>query len=164
MSDVTGTHEEKETLSVDINSPGHAPRGAATELFTRTKKILVERVGGRCWICNGTEAEVGPLEAHHKPIERSLATAWDWPRFIADCKAGMFGVYAQAFHWEGFDPVADPYKFVDDMTVNGLLLCKHHHTGNDEGIHDTTHPYWIWQRYCPAGYKMSDVEIVHDFT
>ena len=120
MSPVTEVHEEKLTLAIDINTPGHAPRGSATPLFIRTKKILIERVGGRCFVCNGDAAQVGPLQAHHYPIERSLATEWDWPKFIADCRAGMWGIYAQAFHWEGFDPVSDPYKFVDDMRVNGL--------------------------------------------
>ena len=161
---MTAAHEEKETLSVEVEIPEHADRGSATPLFLRTKKILVERVGGRCYVCNGTEAEVGPLQAHHYPLERSLATAWDWQRFIADCQAGKWGVYCQAFHWAGFDPVSDPYKFVDDMSVNGLLLCEHHHIGKDEGIHTLPHPLWIWQKYAPDGYRMSDVEIAHEFT
>ena len=165
MSIVTETHEEKLTLSVDVEIPGHAPRGSATPLFIRTKKILMERMGGRCFICNGTEAEIGaPHEAHHFPVERSLATAWDWERFQADCIAGKWGVYLAAFHWAGFNPAVDPYQLVDDMSVNGLLLCKRHHTGKDEGIHEFPHPLWIWQKYCPEGYKMSDVEVVHDFT
>ena len=164
MSSVEEVHEEKETLSVEVEIPGHAPRGAATPLFERSKKILMERVGGRCFICNGTESEVGFLQAHHYPVERSLATAWDWPRFIADCKAGKWGVYCQAFHWEGFDPDKDPYQFVDDMSCNGLLLCQAHHIGKDEGIHDLPHPLWIWQKYAPEGYKLSDVEVIHDFT
>ena len=160
---MTAAHEEKETLSVEVEIPEHADRGAATPLFIRTKKILMERVGGRCYVCNGTEAEVGPLQAHHYPVERSLATAWDWSRFIADCQAGKWGVYCQAFHWAGLDPAKDPYQFVDDMSVNGLLLCQKHHIGKDEGIHMLPHPLWIWQKYAPEGYRMSDVEVVHDF-
>ena len=161
---MTTAHEEKETLSVEVDIPEHADRGAATPLFLRTKKILMERVGGRCYVCNGAEAEVGPLQAHHYPVERSLATAWDWPRFIADCQSGKWGVYCQAFHWEGFEPSRNPYQFVDDMSVNGLLLCEKHHIGKDEGIHTLPHPLWIWQKYAPEGYKISDVEVVHDFT
>ena len=160
---MTAAHEEKETLSVEVEIPEHADRGAPTPLFIRTKKILVERVGGRCYVCNGAEADVGPLQAHHYPIERSLATAWDWPRFIADCRAGKWGVYCQAFHWAGFNPATDPYAFVDDMSVNGLLLCEKHHIGKDEGIHMLPHPLWIFQKYAPEGYRMSDVEVVHDF-
>ena len=133
------SHEEKETLSVDVEIPDHAPR-VTTELFERTKKILIERVGGRCFICNATEAEA------------------------ADCKAGKWGVYAQAFHWEGAPLTQDPYRFVDDMTVNGLLLCKKHHIGKDEGIHYLPHPLWIWQRYAPDGYEISAVEVAHEFS
>ncbi len=164
MNNVEQVHDEKETLSVDVNVPGHSPRGEATPLFIRTKKILIERVGGRCFICNGTENEVSPLQAHHYPVERSLTESWNWEKFITDCKAGKWGVYCQAFHWEGFDYKKDPYMFVDDMSVNGLLLCKNHHIGKDEGIHDVPHPLWIWQKYCLDGYKMSDVEIIHDFS
>ena len=74
MADVTQTHEEKNTFTVDVNLPGHDPR-VTTALFTRTRKHLLERDGGRCWVCNCTAAETGhPLEAHHYPIERSFAT------------------------------------------------------------------------------------------
>ena len=162
MGNVTETHELKDTFTVDVELPGHAPR-TTTPLFTESKKILVERVDGRCFICNGNKDEVGPTEAHHYPVERSLAMAWDWPKFIADCKAGKWGVYAQAFHWEGFDAEKDPYLFVDDMRANGLLLCKRHHTAKNEGIHDIPHPLWIWQKYATEGYVMSAVEIIHDF-
>lgn len=158
---VRDTHEEKETLVVDVNIPGHDPR-TTTALFTHTKKLLIEREGGRCWICGQTAEETGhPLEAHHHPVERSLTMAWDWQRFMKDCKEGAWGTHAQAFDWNNFDPIKDPYKFVDDMTVNGRLLCKAHHTGKDEGIHEMPFPLWVWQRYAPEGYKMSDVEIIH---
>ncbi len=161
MSNVEQLHVEKETLAVEVEIPGHAPR-TTTALFERSKKALVERQGGRCYICGRTAEESGhPLEAHHYPVERSLATAWDWPRFIRDCKAGAWGPYAQAFDWDGFDPTSDPYRFVDDQTVNGMLLCKAHHTGQDEGIHAMPWPLWIWQRYAPEGYQLSDVEIAH---
>jgi len=155
MSNVQQIHEEKETLSVEVNIPGHAPR---TELpiFERTRKLLIAAVEGKCWICGETEDP----EAHHFPVERSLATAWDWVKFQEDCKAGLWGERAKGFDWSTFDP-KDPYTFVDDMMVNGLLLCKKHHTGKDEGIHEIPHPLWVWQRYAPEGYKMSDVEIIH---
>ncbi len=153
-------HEEDETLKVDVNIPDHAPR-TTTELFEKTRQVLIERVGGRCFICNKTEEELGePLQAHHYPVERSLATAWDWEKFAADCKAGKWGIYAQAFHWEGKPLTEDPYRFVDDMTVNGLLLCKQHHIGKDEGIHYLPHPLWVWQKYAPAGYKISGEEVI----
>ena len=155
---VDQTHEEKQTLSVEVNLPGHAPR-TQTSLFERTRKALIERDGG-CWICGCLNTHDAPLQSHHYPVERSLATAWDWPRFIRDCKAGAWGVHAQAFDWDSFNP-ANPYSFVDDQTVNGMLLCESHHIGKDTGIHTMPHPLWVWQRYAPDGYRLSDVEIVH---
>lgn len=155
MSTVSEVHEEKETLSVDVEIPGHAPRGAATPLFIRTKRILMERMDGRCFICNGTEAEVGPLEAHHMGIERSFATApIEWEKVKADFPN---------FDWEHFD-AADPLSFVDDMSAQGLLLCAKHHRGKDEGIHTIPWPLFIVQRYLKDGYKFSDLETIHDFT
>ena len=52
----------------------------------------------------------------------------------------------------------------DFMKTNKLSVCQKHHIGKDEGIHTLPHPLLIWQKYCPDGYKMSDVEIVHDFS
>jgi hypothetical protein len=147
-------HEEKETLQVDVNLPAHAPR-TATALFERTRKLLITKAGGRCHICGRTAAEVGPLEAHHFPIERSLAEAVDWGP-----KAQIRLDFPQ-FDWAAFDKARDPYLFVDDMTINGLLLCKPHHTGVDEGIHMLPHPLWIAQRYAREGYQFSGVEIIH---
>lgn len=63
----------------------------------------------------------------------------DWASVATFARAGALGPHAAAFGWDHFDP-ADPYAFVDDMTVNGLLLCKAHHTGKDEGIHDMPFP------------------------
>ncbi|MHB8914723.1 MAG: hypothetical protein ACYC4K_02800, partial [Thiobacillus sp.] len=61
---VTDIHEEKNTLSVDVNIPGHDPR-TATPLFIKSRKHLIEREQGRCYICGCTEAETGhPMEAH----------------------------------------------------------------------------------------------------
>ena len=94
---VTDTHEEKETLAVDVLLPGHEAR-VTTALFTHTKKQLIEREGGRCFICNATAEESGhPLEAHHHPIERSLANLINWERVAAQAKAGEFGARAAAF-------------------------------------------------------------------
>jgi hypothetical protein len=160
MSEVTQVHEEKETLAVDVNIPGHEAR-TTTARFTHTKKLLLERDGGRCYVCGATAESSGhPLEAHHHPIERSLANMIDWDRFRAECEAGMWGKHAQGFDWSSFDP-SDPYTFVDDMTVNGLLLCKAHHTGKDEGIHDMPYPLWIAQKYGQDGYEFSEVEVIH---
>ncbi len=160
MSEVTQIHEEKETMTVDVNIPGHEAR-TTTAVFRHSKKLLEMREGGRCFVCGATAEESGhPLEAHHHPIERSLANMIDWVRFRKDCEAGLWGPHAQQFNWTLFDP-ANPYIFVDDMTVNGELLCKAHHTGKDEGKHDLPFPLWIAQKYGKEGYKFSDVEIIH---
>lgn len=160
MTEVTQIHEEKETLVVDVNIPGHEAR-TTTALFTHSKKLLIEREGGHCFICGRTAETSGhPLEAHHHPVERSLSNMIDWDLFRAECEAGMWGEHAQGFDWSKFDPAA-PYTFVDDMTVNGLLLCKAHHTGKDEGIHDMPYPLWIAQKYGQEGYQFSSVEVIH---
>lgn len=157
---VTQDHEQRETLQVDVIVPGHEPRNT-TPLFERTRKLLMALgLGGenRCYVCNRTAKEAGgPLEAHHFPIERSFAEMIDF---------GPDSVLRRdfpAFDWAKFDAQApiDPYLFVDDMTVNGLPLCKAHHTGKDQGIHMLPHPVWVAQRYGRDGYRFSDVEIIH---
>lgn len=159
---VEKVHEERETLSVDVNIPGHAPR-TETSLFERTRKVLIEREGGRCWVCGRTETEAGPLQVHHYPVERSLANGIDFSLVERDCKAGMYGPYAKAFDWDKFRASGDVYSFVDDATVNGIVLCRDHHIGKDAGIHWLPHPLWIAQRYMKAGYQYTPEEkICHE--
>lgn len=151
---VTEVHEERETLTVDILIPGHDPR-VTTPLFKKSRAHLIEREGGRCNVCGCTAEETGhPLEAHHYPIERSMAEMIDWS------PGSQIRKDFQNFGWGSFDE-SNPYTFVDDMNVNGLLLCKAHHTGKDEGIHDMPHPLWVAQKYGKEGYKFSNVEIIH---
>lgn len=158
MTDVTQIHEEKETLTVDVNIPGHEPR-KTTALFERTRKALISRAGGRCFICNATAEESGhPLEAHHHPIERSFAEMIDWDRFKVDAQAGVWGEAIRSFEWDGF---TDWTQFVDDMTVNGMLLCKPHHIGKDEGMHALPFPIWVAQKYGKEGYQFSAAEVIH---
>lgn len=153
MSNVTQTHEQKETLTVDVYIPGHEPR-TTTSLFSKSRKILLESQD-RCYICGDTAEQAGsPLEAHHHPIERSFAEMIDWS------EGSLIRKDFPHFDWTNFDE-NDPYKFVDDMTVNGLILCKTHHTGKNTGIHDLPYPIWIAQRYGKSGYKFSDIEILH---
>lgn len=153
MSAVTETHEEKETLAVDVFLPGHDPR-TNTPLFVHTRKLLIEKVGGRCFVCQRTADECGPLEAHHHPIERSFAEMIDWS------EGSLIRRDFPDFDWTNFDPT-DPYSFVDNMLHNGLLLCKAHHIGRDEGIHAMPFPIWLAQRYGKDGYKFTDSEIIH---
>lgn len=153
--DVTKTHDERETLTVDVLLPGHAPR-VTTPLFTRTRHELVNAPGAACFICGQPHSSADPLEAHHHPIERSFAEMIDFG------PGSPLRAQFPAFDWAAFDAAGgDPYQFVDDMRVNGLLLCKRHHIGKDEGIHALPFPVWIAQRFGREGYKFSDVEILH---
>lgn len=150
---VTQAHELKETLTVDVITPGHAPR-ETTSLFTRTKRALMARQNPpRCWICQRTAEESGyPLEAHHLGVERSFAEgAIDWERVKED--------YPH-FDWATFDP-ADPYAFVDNMDAQGLLLCKTHHTGKGTGIHTLPWPLFVLQRYLKDGAQFTPTQTIH---
>jgi hypothetical protein len=151
---VTEVHEEKNTMQVCVNIPGHAPR-TATALFAKSRLHLLERDGGRCWVCGCTAAETGhPIEAHHYPIERSFAEMIDWST------GSQIRRDFPNFGWGSFDE-ADPYTFVDDMNVNGRLLCKAHHIGHDEGVHALPEPVFLAQRYGREGYQFSTIEIIH---
>ena len=162
MSGVEQDHELKDTLSVDVITPGHAPR-KTTSLFAHTKKSLFDKTfepfiirrdaPGRCWICNATEQELGEhLEAHHFGIERSYAEGGiDWAKVRED--------YPH-WDWSAFDE-SDPYSFVDNMEAQGILLCKKHHTGKDEGIHNLPFGLWELQRYLKDGVKFSPIEVIH---
>lgn len=158
---MTDAHEEKETLTVDVDIPAHDKR-VTTAIFTKTKRFLV-KVGGllgftvkrpvaRCWICQRTEQEAGPLEAHHFGIERCFIGAkirWD-----------LVKEDFPLFDWEHFDP-SKPEVFVDDMAAQGILLCKEHHTGKDTGIHDLPFSLWLIQRYLVDGSRFSPTEVIH---
>lgn len=150
---VTQAHELRETLIVDVITPGHAPR-ETTPLFRRSKRALMAaQHPPRCFICDRTEEELGePLEAHHVGVERSFAEgAIEWDRVKADFPG---------FDWATFDP-ADPYAFVDDMTAQGLLLCKRHHTGKGTGIHSLPYPLWRMQRYLKDGTQFTPTDVIH---
>lgn len=159
---MTDSHEEKETLSVDVTIPAHAKR-ATTALFTKTKRFLMKVGGalgfnikqepGRCWICGRTEAELGqPLEAHHFGIERAYLDA--------KIRWNVVQQDFPIFDWKNFNP-DNPVEFVDNMTSQGMLLCKAHHTGKDTGIHMLPFSLWIMQRYLADGDRFSPTEVIH---
>lgn len=158
MSAVTQDHEQRESLAIDVIVPGHEPR-KTTALFERTRKALIAREGGRCWVCGQTQAETGhPPEAHHHPLERAFAEMVDWSAGSA------IRQQFPHFDWAAFDADPSPeriYRFVDDMTVNGLLLCPQHHTGVDAGIHRLPYPDFLAQKYGREGYRFSPTEVIH---
>lgn len=158
---MTNEHEETETLKVDVTIPDHPPR-VTTSLFRKTKRFLmkvasplrltIKREEGKCWICGKTEVELGqPLEAHHFLVERAYIDAtirWD---IIAEIIPG--------FSWRSFDP-NQPETFIDDMSAQGVLLCKPHHTGVDTGIHTLPFPIWVAQKYLADGSRFNPDEVI----
>lgn len=178
---VTESHIEKENLQVAVIIPAHDPR-VTTPLFRKTREQLIER-DKVCFISGQTEEEAGSLEAHHSPVERSFANMIDWKLVERDALAGELGFNqaqrdaARLFDWNGFFDGAtvetlpgkkrttlipkDPYLFVDNMMVNGVLLAKSFHIGKDEGIHALPFPIFVAQRYGKEGYQFSSVEIIH---
>lgn len=151
-------HLHRTTIDVDVFIPDHAPRKRSS-LFVRTRKDLIEREAG-CYVCGKDAEESGvALEAHHHPIEWCMAGMIDWDLFRSDCEVGIWGKAAQAFDWSSFCP-SNPYTFVDDMRVNGMLLCKDHHTCDDQGIHMLPFPIWIAQKYGKDGYRFAENAII----
>jgi len=158
---MTDEHEQKDTFQVDVLIPAH-PTRTTTALFEKTKRMImkvetllgftIKRQAGRCWICGKTEGELGaPLEAHHFGVEREYINAplrWD---LIAE----DFPI----FDWKNFDP-AKPEIFVDNMSSQGILLCKEHHTGKDTGIHDLPFSIWLMQRYLLDGTRFNPTEVI----
>ena len=162
----TAGHVESETLHVDVNIPEHDAR-VTTALFHKTRPLLILREGGRCFVCKRTAEESRhPLEAHHHPIERCFAAEIDWDLVHRAVLAGEVPCSARqlaalrAFDWTSFDPTRWE-TFVDDMTVNGLLLCKDHHIAVDDGIHTVPGPIWLAQCYAKEGTKFNKVEVIH---
>lgn len=165
---ITAAHVDKSTLTISINVPEHAQR-TASATFERTRPLLIKREGDRCFICGRTSVEVGiGHEAHHCYLEWCLADAIDWAIVQDICKLGEWGFtdaqrqVAKAFDWTGFDP-ADPAqieRFTDDMTIQGVLLCKEHHTGSGTGIHMMDHPRWIGQKIVKPGYVLINNDVM----
>ena len=166
MSDDAGVaaHQDKSTLVVIVNTPPH-PTRKESPTFARTRPLLIAREQDRCYICGRTSAEVGaPHEAHHCLLEWSLADCVDWNIIEAICHDGEWGesheqrMAAESFDWSSWDtnnPTAEQVEsFVDDMTLNGQLLCKEHHTGAGTGKHNMDHPRWIAQRFVKDGYVL----------
>jgi hypothetical protein len=155
-------HQEIVGGRIAVNIPGHADR-VTTPLFVHTRKQLIEREGGRCFICNRTEEESGfPLESHHWIIERCLSEVADWTYAReAIFKLEAYIKYAADFARSN-PTLPDIMTFVDDQTANGLLLCKEHHTvdGKDVpcGIHELPFPQWLFQRVCQDGFQFTASE------
>jgi hypothetical protein len=165
MSDqpITTAHVDKSTLTVSVYDPEHAQR-VTTAIFTKTRDEILKSET-LCWLCGQPATVVGPLELHHCNVERMFAEIMDWELVRCAAMAGELGFTQNQrkenanWDWDSFLAATpfDPYAYVDNMHLNGLPLCKHHHTGVDEGIHNMDFPRWLAQRYAREGYKYSDV-------
>lgn len=158
----TAAHVDKSTLAVAFYDPEHAQR-VTTALFTRTRGEILKNET-LCWLCGQPASVVGPLELHHNTVERMFAEVIDWNLLKAAALAGEVGwtegqrARNKAFDWDGFMAATpfDPYVYVDDMHLNGIPLCKPHHTGVNEGVHNVDWPRYQAQRYLIEGYKTTD--------
>lgn len=153
---MTDSHEEKETLQVDVFIEEHKDR-TSTPLFEKTRKEFIEKTGGVCWICGINEKDNGePLQVHHRHIERCFAEEEiDWDKVKED---------VPEFDWNSFDP-KDPYSFVDNCHYNGRVLCRTHHTKKYSGAHTIPYSLWVMQRYLKDGTRFSPTEVIkHYFT
>ena len=159
MSEVNSVHEEKLTLSVDVNLPGHDER-VTTPLFTRTRSLALAACEDRSFACNRTGAEAGPIELHHMWIERCLANAVDWADFRTFIRSLKVYVDRAAQYADDHPTLDNIMDFVDDMTANGLPLCKEHHTGKDSGIHDLPFPLWLLWSTGKEGWQFNSTEKV----
>lgn len=132
---VNEDHEEKETIVVDVNLPGHGAR-VTTPLFSRSREEAIKEFGDRCFMCNRTSEEAGePIEWHHVFVERCLAEAVDWYR-VREYIGKLFVLISRAKAFcDANSEIDDIMDLVDDMRVNGMPLCKEHHTGASEGLH-----------------------------
>lgn len=149
---VTDVHEEKMTLVIDTFIPGHDPR-TTTALFERTRKELIKLSGGVCHFTGMTEEESGhPLEAHHHIIEKCEENGADWQKVKAYI-VRTAALWNRALAFTKANPeLADINTFVDDMTVNGMLLSKQAHTGPPPcSIHFTPGPICQAQAYLKDG-------------
>jgi hypothetical protein len=161
MPDVTQTHEEKETLVIDANLPGHDER-VTTPTFIQSKAKLMELEGGRSFVTGKTEDESGgPHEAHHFWIERCLANAVDWKEFCEYIER-MNTLIQRTLSFCRTNPeLSDIMLFVDDMTVNGMLIEKRLHTGKGEGIHQMPFPLWQCWVYGKEGFEFVGTDSIY---
>ena len=166
MEDVTQNHEEKETLVIDVTLPGHDAR-VTTPLFVRTREQMLAKIGDRCEISGAPESECGPIEFHHLWVERCLSTAVDkrrlyrWLHLLRDKAQSAIDWFDIQLKSKTFDEI-DIMDFTDDMTANGMGICKRLHTGKGEGIHFLPFPLWQFWGIGKVGFKFDGNDSVID--
>lgn len=150
MSIKNEEHLLKETLEVTEIVPGHGER--ESEIFNKSRHQIIKVEKRPCYFCGAVDTHEAPLEAHHSPIEFSLANDVD------------FGPDAQirkdfpAFDWKNFDlKGGDPFLFVDSV-FNLVPVCRPCHTGKNRGIHAKPYPFVIIRRYVKKGVALTPEE------
>ena len=145
---VTGEHEQKLTIKVDVYVPDHADR-TATAIFNKTRRKLIENnPSAKCAVDNGHCDHDNPLELHHQHVEWCDSNGVDWDKIKA---------LVPDFDWAGFDPKY-PETFIDSEWNANLVLCRKHHIGVDHGIHMLPFPTWAMQRVQKADFVFSPDE------
>lgn len=125
-------HEQRETLTIDIEYPDHAQRTESPE-FAANKRTLVTKLDTPCFCCGGKEHR----EVHHFICEYAEADWADWDKvFKLVHHFDIYGFAAQL----GDKPITSP----DDIR-NLVVICAKCHRGRGTGIHLVPFPNWIAQ-------------------
>lgn len=137
----TAAHEQRETLTVDVEYPAHAQRTESAE-FAANKRTLVHKLDTPCACCGGREAR----EVHHFIIEWAEWENADPVKVLQWChRLDVYGYAAQL----GDKPIESP----DDIR-NLLVICAACHRGAGLGIHMVPFPNWISQVVARAGVEI----------
>jgi hypothetical protein len=150
---IVQAHQQTENLQEVIYYPSHAKRGAETPEFEATKRTMIA-AGIGCAICGVLNTTESPLEGHHVVAEWALQNAVDFNKIKKDFPNTT---------------ATDVDTFINGP--NGIiLLCAEHHRAPKVGIHMTTFPAWIFQRYADDNWSLvngpnvSDIPLVEDDT
>lgn len=129
---VTPAHEQRETISIDVEYPEHAQRTESAE-FAANKRTLVTKLDTPCFSCGGKDHR----EVHHMVIEWAEWANADPAKVLQKChQIDIYGYAAQL----GDKPIASP----DDIR-NLVVICAKCHRGAGTGIHLVPFPNWISQ-------------------
>lgn len=141
-------HEVSEVLHEDVFYPAHAPRTESEEYRAVHHRLVVEE-DSPCFICGIRNSQlddpaintegVKEIETHHCVVEWSLANAVD-----AQKVAEYLGV-----------TIDDINSWVDHDSENLMVLCDRHHRHREVGIHDTTYPIWLAQKFLKPHYELT---------
>ena len=136
-SGIVQAHQQTTTLKEVIYYPTHPQRGAETPEFEATKRKLIA-AGVGCAICGVLNTPENPIEGHHAVAEWATQNAVDFNKIKKDFPNTT---------------ATDVGTFIDGS--NGIiLLCAKHHRAPEIGIHMTTFPAWIFQRYADNNWNL----------